>query len=307
MDLWQLHIYCKVVELQSFSKAGQAIHLSQPTISAHIKDLEKHFDCLLIDRLPKVTPTAAGTLLYKYARQLLRLRDEAVMALAEFNGNFKGLMTIGGSTIPGNYLLPELIGAFKRDYPQVQIRLLIADTAEIIHNVIHGGIELGVVGAFPAENHLDPQRLAADTMRLIIPAGHRWSSQPSISMDAFCDEPFIVREPGSGTRAALEAALQLQELTIEDLNVVAEMGSTVAVVQAIRARAGVSVLSLLAVREALQSGAVHALDINGLDLKRDFYLIRDTRRSASPIAKAFASYLCENIAPPFVAAAPVDR
>jgi DNA-binding transcriptional LysR family regulator len=304
MDLWQLHIFCKVVELQSFSKAGQTIHLSQPTISAHIKELEKHFDCLLIDRLPKVTPTAAGSLLYNYARQLLQLRDEAVMALAEFNGNYKGLMTIGGSTIPGNYLLPELIGAFKRDYRQVQIRLVIADTADIISRVVNGSIELGVVGALPSENHLDARRLVADKMRLIIPANHRWSSHLSISMDEFCREPFIAREPGSGTRAALEAALHLQALSVENLNVVAEMGSTVAVVQAIRARVGVSVLSLLAVHEAMQSGAVQALGINGLDLKRDFYLIRDSRRIASPIVKAFADYLCDNIEPPFVAPEP---
>lgn len=297
MDLWQLHIFCKVVELQSFSKAGQVIHISQPTISAHIKELEKHFDCLLIDRLPQATPTAAGKLLYRYAQQLLTLRDETEMALAEFNGNYKGLLTIGGSTIPGNYLLPKIIGAFKQQYSQVQIRLVIGDTREITEKVIKGHLELGAVGASPSDDHLETRRLATDTMRVIVPAGHRWASECTIPIEAFRREPFIAREPGSGTRAALQDALQALALSIENLNVVAEMGSTVAVVQAIRGGAGVSVLSLHAVQEALRGGAVHALTIEGINLQRNFYLIRDVRRHASPIARAFATYLCENVEP----------
>jgi len=305
MDLWQLHIFCKVVELQSFSKAGQAIHLSQPTISAHIRELEKHFDCLLIDRLPKATPTAAGTLLYGYAQQLLMLRDETEKALAEFIGNYKGLLTLGGSTIPGNYLLPRIMGAFKQHYNQVLIRLVIADTREITQKVIKGHIELGVVGAAPSDNHLESRRLAADTMRLIVPAGHRWASELSIPIEALRNEPFIAREPGSGTRAALQNALQALALSIEKLNVVAEMGSTVAVVQAIHGGAGVSVLSLHAVQEALRGGALQALTIEGIDLRRDFYLIRDVRRRASPIAIAFANYLCENIESDLAAPKPV--
>ena len=111
MDLWQLHIFTKVVELKSFSKAGAAIHLSQPTVSSHIKDLEDHFECRLIDRLGKeALPTKAGTLLYGYARKLLSLKGETETALAQFKGKTRGHLVVGGSTIPGGYILPLIIG-----------------------------------------------------------------------------------------------------------------------------------------------------------------------------------------------------
>ena len=106
MDLWQLLIFCKVVEFKSFSKAGRAVHLSQPTVSSHIKDLEDHFDCRLIDRLAKeALPTKAGLLLYRYARRLISLRDETESAMAAFKGKVKGSLNLGGSTIPGAFVL----------------------------------------------------------------------------------------------------------------------------------------------------------------------------------------------------------
>ena len=133
MDLWQLHIFCKVIELKSFSKAGKAVHLSQPTISSHIKELEIHFNCRLIDRLTKeVVPTKAGELLHGYAKKLLALRDATESALAEYNGKIRGRLVIGGSTIPGTYLMPQLIADFKHPYPDVIISLVIGDTADII-------------------------------------------------------------------------------------------------------------------------------------------------------------------------------
>ena len=139
MDLWQLKIFCKVVELKSFSNAGKVVHLSQPTVSSHIKDLEDHFGCRLIDRLSKeAVATKAGDLLYRYAREILALCDEAETAVAEFNGKIKGKLLLGGSTIPGGYLLPRIIGKFKRKFPDVTIALTIADTEKIIDEVLSG-------------------------------------------------------------------------------------------------------------------------------------------------------------------------
>ena len=144
MDLWQLNIFCKVIELKGFSKAGNAVHLSQPTVSSHIKDLENHFECQLIDRLgKKAVPTKAGELLYRYAHKLIALRDEVESAMAEFHGNIKGRLVIGGSTIPGEYILPKHIGGFTMDYPRVSIALQIGDTENIIQDVLAGFLELG--------------------------------------------------------------------------------------------------------------------------------------------------------------------
>ena len=108
MDLWQLHIFASVVEKKSFSKASETINLSQPTVSTHIKELEEHFQCRLLDRLGKVTePTRAGLILYDYAKKILALRDEAQTAMLDFLGQTKGSLVVGGSTIPAGYIFPQ--------------------------------------------------------------------------------------------------------------------------------------------------------------------------------------------------------
>lgn len=292
MDLWQLNIFCKVIELKSFSKAGKTVHLSQPTISSHIKDLEDHLDCRLIDRLSKAAvPTKAGELLYAYAKRILALRDEAETALAEFKGVIRGRLIIGGSTIPGTYLMPQLIGEFKKQYPNVIVSLKIGDTENIIEAILDGNLELGVVGAKAETPKIAQKKLIKDRMQLIVPADHRWAGARHVAFKQLIDEPFIVRETGSGTLKSLDQSLRDHGHRLEDLKVVAELGSTQAICQGIKTGAGVSILSTLAVAEDLESGKLAALEVNGLDLNRNFYLTWHKYRSPSPLSKAFMQFL----------------
>jgi DNA-binding transcriptional LysR family regulator len=296
MDLWQLNIFCKVIELKSFSRAGKAVHLSQPTISSHIKDLEDHFNCRLIDRLSKeAIPTKAGELLYGYAKRMLALRDETETVLAEYNGKIQGRLVIGGSTIPGTYLMPQLIADFKRTYPDVIISLVIGDTDHIIDGILKASLELGIVGAKAETRKIVQEKLIEDEMCLIVPAGHRWAGQKRVSLKRLVSEPFIVREHGSGTLKSLGQNLSRCGYSIEDLNVVAELGSTQAICQGIKTGAGVSVISKLAVAEDIQAGRLNALEIKGLDLKRNFYLTRHRHRSPSPLCRAFVNFLKEKL------------
>lgn len=296
MDLWQLHIFCRVVECKSFSKAAEAVHLSQPTVSSHVKDLEDHFGCLLIDRLSKeAAPTQAGRLLYGYARRMLALRDEAETALAQHQGRMRGHLAIGGSTIPGGYLLPRVIGKFKIQYPQIRPSLIIADTQRIIAGVVEGAIELGVVGAESRDKNILQERLIDDHMRLIVTADHPWGALKKILLDRLLSEPFIVRERGSGTLISIQERLKQQGRSVEELNIVAEMGSTEAVRQGIKDGIGVSILSTLAVSEDLESGALKALSVEGLNLTRGLYLTRHRQRSLSPLAAAFEEFLKKNL------------
>jgi DNA-binding transcriptional LysR family regulator len=296
MDLWQLKILCNVIELKSFSKAGKAVHLSQPTISSHIKDLEDHFGCRLIDRLSKeAVPTKAGELLYGYARRMLALRDETETALAEFKGKIKGRLVVGGSTIPGTYLMPQLIGEFKKQYSDVMVSLIIGDTGNILEGILDGRLELGVVGAKTETKKLVQEKLIEDEMRLIIPADHQWAVEKRIHLTMLLPEPFIVREHGSGTLKSLAQSLSKQGHSIEDLNVVAELGSTEAICQGIKTGAGVSILSTLAVSEDMQAGKLIALEIDGLNLKRNIYLTRHKYRSPSPLAQAFVKFLKQKL------------
>ncbi len=292
MDIWQLGIFCSVVELKGFSRASRAVHLTQPTVSSHIRDLEQHFGCRLIDRLGGgAVPTPAGELLYRYARRLIALRDEMETAMAEFQGKIRGRLKIGGSTIPGGYILPGLIGAFKKAYPGASVVLRVGDTRGIVARITAGEIELGVVGARTRQAGIAQQELIRDRMQVIVPAGHHWQKRRSVTLSELRKEPFILREEGSGTRKSLALEMAGKGRRLEDFNVVAEMGSTEAVVQAVKAGLGISILSPIAVAEELQIGSLRALDVADLNLTRHFYLTTHRHRTRSPLAEAFISHL----------------
>ncbi len=294
MDLWQLHIFCKVIENKSFSRAAEIVHISQPTISSHIKELESHFGCQLIDRLPKeAIPTRAGRLLYTYARKLLSLREETEAAMAQHQGLLQGRLVVGGSTIPGTYLLPKVLGSFKSRYPRIMLSLIIEDTAAIIAGVLDGSLELGVVGAAAREKRLVQEELIEDEMRLVVSNRHPWAGSKRVSLNALLSEPFIIRERGSGTLKSIQEELVRVGRNANEFNVVAEMGSTEAIRQGIKNQIGVSILSILAVAEDLESGALKALKVEGLSLRRSFYLTRNRQRSLSPLAAAFIGFLKE--------------
>jgi DNA-binding transcriptional LysR family regulator len=295
MDLWQLTIFCKVVELRSFSRAGKAVHLSQPTVSSHIKDLEDHFDCRLIDRLAKeAVPTKAGRLLHRYARRMITLRDEIESALAEFKGKIKGAIDLGGSTIPGAFILPAIIGAFTSKFPEVSVSLSIADTQQIIQAVLSGELELGVVGAVAENPAVVQTKLVEDEMCLVIPRGHRWSAKSRVTLNELMHEPFIIREQGSGTLKSIQQSFAGAGLNFNDLKVVARIGSTEAIRQGIKGGLGVSILSAIAVSDDVACGRLKTLAIDGLDLKRAFYLTHHRQRSLSPLCTAFIDFINQN-------------
>lgn len=300
MDLWQLQIFCKVVDLKSFSRAGRAVHLSQPTVSSHIKDLESHFDCRLIDRLAKeALPTKAGRLLYRYAKRMLALKEETESAMAEFKGKVKGSLSLGGSTIPGAFILPAVIGAFTRRFPEVNIDLTIADTQQITDAILSGDLELGMVGAVSSHSGIHQTPLVSDEMCLVVPDDHRWADKGHITPQQLLSEPFIIREPGSGTLKSIRASFAEAGLNINDLRVVARIGSTEGIRQCIKSRMGVSILSAMAVAEDVAAGRLKTLTIDGLNLKRAFFLTHHAQRSLSPLCHAFIAFISSQLpAPP---------
>ena len=148
MDLRQLEIFAKVAELGSFSKAAEALHLTQPTVSEHIRALEDELGVRLLDRLRRGAAVApAGQLLLNYAGRILALQREARQALGGFQGKMAGDLVVGASNIPGEYVLPGLLGRFKDKYPEIAVTLLIGDSQAVVDWVAEGRVELGVVGA----------------------------------------------------------------------------------------------------------------------------------------------------------------
>ncbi len=292
MDLWQLKIFCQVIDRKSFSLAGRALNLSQPTVSSHIKDLETHFNCRLIDRLKReALATRAGERLYQYARRLLDLQNETESAMAAFLGEIKGNLTVGGSTIPGEHILPQLMAQFIARYPAVDMVLTIADTQEIVSEIVDGKIEIGIVGAPAAEPDIFQQKLIQDRLCLVVPANHDLANQPSVHIRQVAQQPFIIREQGSGTLKSIINSMQQAGFDAQQLNITACMGSTGSIIAGIKHGLGVSILSALAVTEETRNGMLKAIPLEGMDATRWFYLTCHRQRTPSPLCQRFREFL----------------
>jgi DNA-binding transcriptional LysR family regulator len=292
-DLRQLEIFRNVVELGSFSKAADAVFLAQASVSERIANLENMVGTKLLDRLGrKVTPTRAGEFLYKHAILLLEMKRTACLELQEFLGLKHGQISIGGSTIPGNYILPKLMGEFRKTYPSISVSLLIADTVKIEQQVMAGELELGVIGSRSPQKAIRNYNLWQDELVLAVPPSHRWAERSEIDPEELMGEPFILRETGSGTLKILEEYLKGSKIKGTDgLNAAARLGTSTAVKEGIKAGLGVSILSSRAIETEVETGVIRTLRIKNLNLSRSFYLIHDKRRTASPLCRAMIDFL----------------
>lgn len=293
MDLRRLEVFVKLMATRSFSLTGKELGLTQPTISGHIRSLEEQIGLTLFDRHRRsVRPTSAAYVLKEYAVKILDLHREAGFALERFKGKISGRLKLGGSTIPGGYILPSIMGRFHGLYPDTQLSLSLGDSQDISRLVYMGELELGMVGARDEEQNLEFEALVDDQMVLVTPRDHPWSqSQKIIKVGDLADTPFIIREEGSGTRTAMLEALGALGMGLQDLNVVAEMGSTEAVRQAVKIGLGVSILSRMAVEDLLEFRLVGTAELEGIDLSRRFFLVTNPNRTRSPLCEAFIVFL----------------
>jgi DNA-binding transcriptional LysR family regulator len=292
VDIRRLEVFCKVVDLGSFTRAAEAALLSQPSVSEHIRTLEDQFGEKLIDRLGRsAQPTHAGKILYQYARRIINLKDEVTQAISQYQGNLVGQLAVGASTIPGAYLLPRQIEAFKSEHLAVELMLKISGTAQIVDEVLNGRLELGLVGTQWKDQRIECEQMFGDELVLTVHPDHPWASRQSVLPAELMDTPFILREPGSGTRMEMVQFLKDAGVECSHFQVVAEMGSNEAVRQGVRAQIGVSILSLLSVQEDLDRGMLCRVAIQGVTMPRSFYLIQRKNRQLSPLATAFYHHL----------------
>lgn len=292
MDLRRLEVFAKVAELGSFSRAADVLHLTQPTVSEHVRALEDELGVQLLDRLGRgAVPTPAGRLLLGYARRALALAREARQAIEQFQGRMRGELIVGGSTIPGEYLLPGLIGQFKAKYPDISISLLVGSSRQVSEWVEEGRVEAGVVGARPSSRALVARELMSDEIVVAVPPEHPWAGRKNVAVADVQTEPLIVRERGSGSREALERALAEVQLDLAAFRVVGEMGSTQAIKQAVRAGVGVTFISGRAVEDECRAKLLACLKLKDLSVSRSFYLVAHRERTRSPLADAFVAFV----------------
>ncbi|MEK6196730.1 MAG: selenium metabolism-associated LysR family transcriptional regulator [Desulfobacterales bacterium] len=290
MDIHHLKIFIAVYKNKSFTKASEKLHISQPTISEHIKNLEKSLDCKLFDRLGRsIMPTAEADILYPKALQILDDLDQIQEDISAAGTGIKGKLIIGASTIPGAYILPRMAYTFKKQYPDVAFEILIEDSGKITNMVMQHDLFFGIVGAKMPSEKLDYEPLIED--ELVLVATSKLLPQKTITLDKLPSIPFLQREIGSGTRQTFENFLKKNTITTTNFNIVATLGSISAVKQAVKENLGASVISRIAVQEELDSNILHEIPIINMKMKRKFYLVLQKKRTLPTQYAAFCEHM----------------
>ena len=293
LDLHKLEVFYRVAELKSFSEAAHRLALKQPTVSAHVQELEEALSGKLFYRIPgKVSLTPLGLLLVEKAKDLLAFKQETIAAIEQFHGTLSGELWIGGSNIPGEYLLPQKLGKFIKQYPRVKPILRIGDSAGMIEEVLDGKVEIGFVGFKNADARLSFDKIWQDEMVLTVSKNHPWSRRKFVQLADLRTENFISREPGSGTLDSFRHLVARKRRSAEKLlNVAMELGSTAAVKEALISGCGVSILSRTSISRELAAGILVAVPIRGLQMERDFYEVYYKQRPLSPVSQAFRKFV----------------
>lgn len=294
MNLKQLEVFIKVAETGSFSKGADAAFITQSTVSQHISALESEFGLKLLDRTGKgALPTEGGKILLERARKLVEYAKEIPVALARFKGIEEAELTIAGSSIPGEYMIPAALPVLIGRFPGVTIVLLQGDSRDVLGKLLAEEIEFGVVGGRFEEESLHFTPLAQDELVLIAPAGHRWAQMSRITKEELLAEPFVLRETGSGTGRAVAKALRQAGIDPAKLKVAVHLGSNEAVKRAVMAGIGVSYVSALSVQRELEQGALNQVPVAGVEIQREFFLVERRGRELSPAAVAFKEIMME--------------
>ncbi|MEG1930863.1 MAG: selenium metabolism-associated LysR family transcriptional regulator [Anaerovorax sp.] len=296
MDFKQIEAFANVVKYKSFSKAGDACFLTQPTISAHIGTLEKELGIQLIDRGSKeVKPTKQGELFFKYAIDMINTRERAIHSLQGFSSNIEGILEIQASTIPGQYLVPQLMCQFKEKYPKVRYYMEQSGSRMVMENLLEHKGEIGFTGD-KGVDRLDYSLLKKDKVVLITPDNRKfrqiYEKSKTIQLKDFIKEPFLFREKGSGTRKEFEEKITGMGYIAKNLNVVARINSMGAIKQAVSYGLGISMVSEIAVDtgcERDQKGYLH-FTIEDCNMDRAFYLVTNPKVCLSPAAETFKNF-----------------
>lgn len=286
MELRQLEAFSRVVEAGSFSRAAELLHVSQPTVSAHVTALERELGLTLIARTTREAgPTEAGRLLFKYARQMLALRQEAKEELYRFATELSGTVTVAASTIPGRYFLPRVLTAFQKRYPDVKFDLRMTDSAGAVEQVTAREAELGFCGTFPGGKCI-AREFAGDNMVMVAPDMPRYRAyrHEGVSLRRIASEPFVVREEGSGTRRETELFLRAMGVDPAGIRIAAQASSNEEVERLVEEGVGIAVLSRSAAEER---GKLLVIELPAVRIRRKLYILRRKNSVLSPSAQVF--------------------
>ena len=292
LDAHQLHVFLVAAELENFSEAARQLHLSQPSVSSHIQALERQLGAELFRRSGRhIVLTDAGQALLPLAREMVDLSVRIEETIASVEGMVIGHLKIGCSTTAGKYVLPRLMARFREQYPHVQVTCHVSSRQSVLDMLCEGTVHLAVTSARSPAKDLDYRQFLTDRVVLIVPPGHAWSNGHQIQSDDLMNEDFILREKTAGTRRVLEDGLAEHGLSVDNLRVVMTLGNSEAIRMAVQERIGVAFVSRAAITGCLNIGHLCVVDVAGLDLQQQLYMVRNQRRPATKAQSVFWDFV----------------
>lgn len=298
LDAHQLNIFLAAAETLSFTQAAQLLHMSQPSVSQHIKSLEQHFDTPLFERTGRrLQLSDAGEALLPLAREMVSQSVRIEEEMASLDGEVFGHLKVGCSTTPGKYVLPQLLARFHNQYPMVKVTCQVAPQAKSIDNLCEGQVHFALSSHSHRQSCADAEfRLfMKDPVVLIAPLDHPWAKREEINPKELLEANFILREEESGTFATVRDALNTINFPMHTLNTLLTLGNSEAISLAVQEGLGVGFVSNTVVT-GMRQPDIAVIPVHGLNICRDIYIGRHVGRPAT-VAQAAFWKMIENLQP----------
>lgn len=291
MHLESHEVFCSVVEHGSLTKTAQLLHMTQSTASRHLQAMEEEYGGLLFKRSASgLTLTPLGHALYPYSRDLISCHVRAKEEMLRLRSVGGGLC-VGATLSIGEYVLPVLLGDLRAEYPTADIRMRIANTTEVVSQLMHHSIDVGLVeGIVATSPDIVVSAWKEDELVLVCPPSHPFATQTAVRLEDVLKEPLLSREEGSGTRQVTEQAMERANV-LAQATFCMELGSTQAIKSAIAAGLGVAFLSRLTVRDDCQRGLLVEVPIAGFQIRRSLHIVQRPERYHRYMVDAFLRLL----------------
>jgi len=294
LDAHQMNVFLVAAETLNFTQAAREVHMTQPSISQHIHELERHFGVPLFVRAGRrLKLTDAGNALVPLAREMASLSIRIDEKMESLKGEVYGHLMVGCSTTPGRYLLPGLLASFLHKHPKVEATCQVISQQHALEMLCEGQVHLALASAREYyKKDVEFQKFISDPITLIAPLSHPWAKHGAIEPQELSQADFILREDGSGTRAAVAAGLSKVGLSIDHLRVVLTLGSSEAIALSVQEGIGVAFVSQTVVTRLVQ-GRVAPIEVRGLSTSQEIYIGRHTRRPATAAQAAFWEFVLQ--------------
>jgi DNA-binding transcriptional LysR family regulator len=291
LTLQQLKLFESVFRNNSYTRASEELHLTQPAVSIQIKRLEEQVGMPLFEQVgKKIFPSQAGSRLYDASLDILSRVEDLRNSIEELKGEVKGSLQMSVVTT-AKYFMPHLLGMFLKDYPDVEPRLKFTNRANVVDRLLQNKDDFVVMGQIPKDVKLETYPFLENILVPVAPPDHPLANKKNIPLKKLIKERHLVREPGSGTRLAFERLLENNGLHIEPYM---ELGSSEAIKQGVMAGLGLAVMSLHILKLESAANKLAILDVEGFPLKRRWYAVHLKGKTLSLTAKTFLDYILEN-------------